>query len=143
MSKIDTMIKKAVEKAERVCAEYVGEVTDLPVKDKKVIDKYIQLGVIQYAKTEKKGKGKHIYYPIIESKEFKGLSLDIWLRITRYAMDKYNIGSGLSIHSAREYLHNPWRYNIVPTVTSTKILGTAMVAEEKIAFEALTKKEEV
>lgn len=139
MSKVDTMIKKAIAKAESVCSEYVGELTDLPAADKKIIEKYIGIGVIQYAKTKKKSLSKGIYYPLLEAKEFKGLSLDTWLMITRYAMNKYSVSSGLSINSAREYLYNPWKYDIAPQVISTKILGTALVEEERAAFVAQTK----
>ena len=134
-------IQSAYDMAKDLCFEYSGGDMSIPDEDQVVLDKYMANGHIQLV-NKKKGKlSKLIYYPSLESKEFKGLSGNIWLRILRHCMRDYGIESGLSVNSMKEYVYKYWVYNIEPTVIKNKAAGDNQMKEELEAFELIISEE--
>jgi len=105
----------AYEFARKIGEEFQGS-SAIAAEDKEVIDKYIDLGLIQYAKGKRGKLSQLFYYPTLESKEFEGIHMTAWLKIMRLVIDELGIESNLSKNSAKEYLSRGWRYGVTPKV---------------------------
>lgn len=139
-------LEERVESAYKVADEYAKLYTDggivIPTKDQKIIDKYIDMGVITY-RTKKKGElSRKLYFPVLESTEWDGLSGKLWLHTMHHVMSKYGISSGLSQNSVNEYISRPYRYNIDHGVLTAKYVGDKQVKEELDILKRIILKEE-
>lgn len=106
-------------------------------EDMAVIEKYLDLGLITYAKGKKGKMSKLFYFPTLESKEFEGLSMTAWLKIMQVVIAYLGIDSGLSKNSAKEYLSRGWRYGVEPKVLPDSYVSKADKDAEELAIRIL------
>lgn len=147
MEELKQRLKVAYELVDETCSDYVGGAPAIPAKELEVISKWIDIGIIQYAKKRKGNWQQQIYFPTIQHEAFEELSIDIWLRILRHCLVKYEIPSQIGISSANEYVSRGWdKYNIHPTPmkkSEAKVMlkGTYLQVEEATWKEILKEEE--
>jgi hypothetical protein len=116
MEELRKKVEEAMKVADMIVAKAAGEVVDISEEDKAVLQKYIDLGVIQYTK-RRIVLSREIYFPLLQHEAFRDLTVDIWRRVTLWAMNKHNVGSKLSKASADDYMSKAnYKYSIRPTV---------------------------
>jgi hypothetical protein len=119
---LKTRLSNAMAYADDLCKSYNPDSTIAP-EDAAVIDKYIQLGVIVYAK-KKRDLSTRIYFPSLMAEEMDGISMESWQRILVWAMKRNGINSNLSLNSAKEYVLKPHEY--IPEAAANPDFVTAV-----------------
>ena len=100
--------KPAMELADKLCKLY-AERRVIAEEDQAVIDRYVELGLIELKKP-KKEYGKEIFFPTLQAPEFEGIAMIAWMLIIQDALRKHNIQNNFGINSAREYMSKPHLY---------------------------------
>ncbi len=130
-------ILKAYEIADKAAFEYSGGNTTVPEEEQAILNKWLDQGLISYV-NQKKGKmSRQLYFPVLESSEWDGLSGKLWLKIMWYVMNKYGIESGLSSNSVSEYVSRAYKYNISHGVITANYAGVKQVKEEESLWDEL------
>jgi len=113
---MEERIRIAFELALKLGKEFQGA-HEVEAADEAIIKKYMDMGLIIYAKGKKGKMSQLFYFPTIQSKEFEGLHAGLWFMVMRLVIDYLGIDSGLSQNSVAEYMSRGWiKYNIKPTI---------------------------
>ncbi len=130
-------ILKALAIADKYALAYIGGNAVVPEDEQLVLDKWLDIGLITYTNTKKGKMSRLFYFPVLESKEWDGLSGGLWLQVMHYVMNKNGFTSGLSSNSVSEYVNRKYKYNIEHKVETSHYLGPKHCKEEQAAWEEI------
>lgn len=141
MEELKLQIKEAWVFIDKTCYEYVqGDIT-VTKEEEEIIKKFVKLDLITYVKKKKGDWQEKLYFPTLQAKCCKGLSIQIWLRMMQEAVVKHGIPSKISKYSANDYLSKAYEYDLKPSVVSLSYVEKADRTKEQLCFEQVLEEE--
>ncbi len=115
----------------------VGEVIDMPIEEKVILQKWLDKGIIEYTK-KKINFSKEIYFPLMQNEAFRDMTIDLWRRIVISSLNKYETGSKLSKASADDYMSKAgYKYSVKPVLLKRSEASAKQKIEETKLMEDL------